>query len=88
MLADAAREGALGIVCLGDLVGYGADPIACVETLGERAVATVAGNHEHGALGLLDLDWFNPVARAATSGRATPSTRTTGPTSRRCRSAR
>ena len=66
MLADAAREGALGIACLGDLVGYGADPIACVETLGERAVAAVAGNHEHGALGLLDLDWFNPVARAAT----------------------
>ena len=48
MLADAAREGVLGILCLGDLVGYGADPIACVETLGERAVAAVAGNHEHG----------------------------------------
>jgi hypothetical protein len=66
VLADAAREGVLGIVCLGDLVGYGADPIACVEMLGERAVAAVAGNHEHGALGLLDLDWFNPAARAAT----------------------
>jgi diadenosine tetraphosphatase ApaH/serine/threonine PP2A family protein phosphatase len=66
VLADAAREGALGIVCLGDVVGYGADPVACVETLGERAVAIVAGNHEHGALGRLDLDWFNPIAREAT----------------------
>ena len=39
--------------------------MACVETVGERASAMVAGNHEHGALGLLDLTWFNPWARAA-----------------------
>lgn len=65
MLADAASEGALSILCLGDLVGYGADPVACVERVGERASAMVAGNHEHGALGLLDLRWFNPWARAA-----------------------
>ena len=65
MLADAAGEGALGILCLGDLVGYGADPTACVERIGERAVGIVAGNHEHGALGIMDLGWFNPIARAA-----------------------
>lgn len=65
MLADAAREGAREVLCLGDLVGYGADPVACVEMVGERASAMVAGNHEHGALGLLDLTWFNPWARAA-----------------------
>ena len=35
------------MLCLGDLVGYGADPLACVEPLGERADAIVAGNHEH-----------------------------------------
>ena len=72
MLADAASEGALEILCLGDLVGYGADPVACVERVGERASAMVAGNHEHAALGLLDLRWFNPYARAAaewTAGR-------------------
>jgi diadenosine tetraphosphatase ApaH/serine/threonine PP2A family protein phosphatase len=65
VLADAAGAGALGIVCLGDVVGYGADPMACVETVGERALTTVAGNHEHGALGVMDLGWFNPIARAA-----------------------
>jgi diadenosine tetraphosphatase ApaH/serine/threonine PP2A family protein phosphatase len=65
VLADAASEGAHAILCLGDLVGYGADPVACVERVGERAAAMVAGNHEHGALGLLDLRWFNPWARAA-----------------------
>ena len=65
VLADAASEGALGVLCLGDAVGYGADPVACVELLGERSTGMVAGNHEYGALGLLDLRWFNPVARAA-----------------------
>jgi len=65
VLADAAAEGALGILCLGDVVGYGADPNACVEILGERAARIVAGNHEHGALGLLNLDWFNSAARAS-----------------------
>ncbi len=53
------------MVCLGDVVGYGADPAACIDMLAERTVGAVAGNHEHGALGLMDLEWFNPVARAA-----------------------
>src|SRR5262245_17684709 len=53
VLADAAGQGVLGVLCLGDVVGYGADPIACVELLGERAARIVAGNHEYGALGKL-----------------------------------
>jgi diadenosine tetraphosphatase ApaH/serine/threonine PP2A family protein phosphatase len=65
VLADAAVQGAGGILCLGDLVGYGADPVACLEQVGEQATAVVAGNHEHGTLGLMDLSWFNQVARAA-----------------------
>jgi diadenosine tetraphosphatase ApaH/serine/threonine PP2A family protein phosphatase len=65
VLADAASEGALGILCLGDTVGYGADPAPCIELLGERSTRMVAGNHEHGALGLLDVRWFNAAARTA-----------------------
>jgi diadenosine tetraphosphatase ApaH/serine/threonine PP2A family protein phosphatase len=65
VLADAADAGAHAVACLGDLVGYGADPVACLERLGEQAVAAVAGNHEHGALGTLTLEWFNPAAKAA-----------------------
>ena len=65
VLADAASEGALGILCMGDTVGYGADPVPCIELLGERSFRHVAGNHEHGALGLVNLQWFNPAARAA-----------------------
>jgi diadenosine tetraphosphatase ApaH/serine/threonine PP2A family protein phosphatase len=65
VLADAASEGALGMLCLGDTIGYGADPVPCIELLGERSLLMVAGNHEHGALGLLDAGWFNAAARAA-----------------------
>ena len=64
VLADAApRTDAL--VCLGDLVGYGADPAACIELVAARAEAIVSGNHEHAVAGLIDLDWFNAYARAA-----------------------
>jgi diadenosine tetraphosphatase ApaH/serine/threonine PP2A family protein phosphatase len=65
VLQDADAQGARAVLCLGDVVGYGADPIACVDRVGERAVAIVAGNHEWGALGLMNLEWFNPVAQAA-----------------------
>ena len=46
-------------------MGYGPQPEPCLELMAERAVALVGGNHEHGVAGLLDLDWFNPHARAA-----------------------
>jgi diadenosine tetraphosphatase ApaH/serine/threonine PP2A family protein phosphatase len=64
VLADAA-DAADAILCLGDILGYGADPAACLELVGERAQAVVAGNHEHGVSGRLDLRWFNDYARAA-----------------------
>lgn len=64
VLADVAGR-ADAILCLGDVVGYGADPRACIERLAERAQVITAGNHEHAVAGLLDLDWFNPYARAA-----------------------
>ena len=65
VLGDAAGAGARAVLSLGDVVGYGADPVACVEQVGESAVAAVAGNHEHGALGLTSTDWFSPFAKAA-----------------------
>ena len=64
VLDDAAGR-ADAVLCLGDVVGYGADPEACVELLAERAQAIVAGNHEYGVAGRLDLGWFNRWARAA-----------------------
>jgi diadenosine tetraphosphatase ApaH/serine/threonine PP2A family protein phosphatase len=60
-----------GLLCLGDVVGYGADPDACLELIAERGTVLVAGNHEHGVTGQLDLEWFNPAARAAVKWTAT-----------------
>jgi diadenosine tetraphosphatase ApaH/serine/threonine PP2A family protein phosphatase len=64
VLAHAASR-ADALLVLGDVVGYGADPEACIDRIAGRAQAVVAGNHEHGVVGLLGLDWFNDRARAA-----------------------
>jgi diadenosine tetraphosphatase ApaH/serine/threonine PP2A family protein phosphatase len=53
------------VLCLGDTVGYGADPLACVELIAERAQAIVGGNHEHAVAGRLGMAWFNRYARVA-----------------------
>jgi predicted phosphodiesterase len=52
-------------VCCGDLVGYGADPNPVVEWVRANCTATVRGNHDRACTGQEDLEWFNPVARAA-----------------------
>jgi len=33
-------------LCTGDLVGYGADPVACMELVREAGIKTVQGNHD------------------------------------------
>ncbi|MCC7018944.1 MAG: metallophosphoesterase family protein [Ardenticatenales bacterium] len=51
---------------LGDAVGYGPDPEACVQRLIDVAPTVwLAGNHDHAALGKLDVSDFNPEAREA-----------------------
>ena len=53
------------ILCLGDVVGYGADPDRVTEWVRENAELTVRGNHDKACAGLDDLEWFNPVARVS-----------------------
>jgi predicted phosphodiesterase len=53
------------LVCLGDLVGYNADPEPCAATVLERAAVCIRGNHDKAVTGLMGLDWFNPVAAEA-----------------------
>jgi predicted phosphodiesterase len=43
------------VVCLGDIVGYNADPDECVATVRSRCAASIAGNHELIGLGRLDF---------------------------------
>jgi diadenosine tetraphosphatase ApaH/serine/threonine PP2A family protein phosphatase len=51
--------------CLGDLVGYGPRPNPCCTTVRERASLCLAGNHDLGVLGRLDLAEFAPDAVAS-----------------------
>jgi predicted phosphodiesterase len=53
------------ILCCGDLVGYGADPNPVVDWVRDHVKATVRGNHDRACVGLEDLEWFNPIAQAA-----------------------
>ena len=52
-------------LCLGDVVGYGADPSACLTRLTTSHATVVGGNHDVACLGKLDLGWFNETARRA-----------------------
>ncbi|MEE3260038.1 MAG: metallophosphoesterase family protein [Candidatus Latescibacterota bacterium] len=52
-------------LCLGDIVGYGADPQACLHRVRELTDAVILGNHDAAAVGLQDLAYFNPHARRA-----------------------
>jgi predicted phosphodiesterase len=66
---DAVVDHAAGrydqVICCGDLVGYGADPNRIVEWVRAHCPVTVRGNHDKACTGLDDLEWFNPVAKAA-----------------------
>jgi predicted phosphodiesterase len=53
------------LYCLGDIVGYNADPEACLEAVLARATLVVRGNHDKAVAGLMDLTWFNHTARDA-----------------------
>ncbi len=53
------------IWCLGDIVGYGPEPKKCIEVLRDCTRVCVAGNHDLGAVGKIDLSLFNPLAAEA-----------------------
>jgi predicted phosphodiesterase len=51
--------------CLGDLVGYGADPDDCVDLAREHASICLAGNHDLGVRGTIPLEQFSRGAALA-----------------------
>ena len=67
---EAAENQFDAVLCLGDVVGYGAHPNECCEVVRDLisrfpAGTCLMGNHDAAALGIIDTSWFNPVARAA-----------------------
>ncbi|NUM35305.1 MAG: metallophosphoesterase family protein [Candidatus Brocadiae bacterium] len=52
-------------ICLGDIVGYGANPRECLQLVLEHKSLIVAGNHDYAVAGKLNIDFFNPYAKEA-----------------------
>jgi len=65
VLEDASQMGVTNYACLGDIVGYNADPAACLEIVREMKCPTVKGNHDEEASTNTPLDSMNSVAAAA-----------------------
>jgi diadenosine tetraphosphatase ApaH/serine/threonine PP2A family protein phosphatase len=66
VLKDIEQRGGMDeIWCLGDTVGYGPDPHECIALLRQQRHVCVAGNHDWGAIGKVDIADFNPDAAAA-----------------------
>src|SRR5258707_276564 len=65
VLADAKREKCDRFICLGDVVGYNADPQPCLAIVKELGCPVVKGNHDEYASSLCSLETFNPLAESA-----------------------
>ena len=65
MLEAVEREQPEELWCLGDLVGYGPRPNPCCAAIERRADLCLAGNHDLGVLGELDLSDFTGDAVVA-----------------------
>jgi diadenosine tetraphosphatase ApaH/serine/threonine PP2A family protein phosphatase len=65
VLAAVDAAGVDEIWCLGDVVGYGAQPDACAELIRERCQICLVGNHDLAVLGKLDISTFSETAAAA-----------------------
>jgi predicted phosphodiesterase len=65
VLADAEAHGATHYVCLGDVVGYNANPHECVEVVRNLNCPVVKGNHDEQASLTDELGGFNPLAEEA-----------------------
>src|SRR5919202_362373 len=65
VLADVRGTSATSIWCLGDVVGYGADPNDCCRLARAHATICLAGNHDLAVTGDLDLGEFSTGAALA-----------------------
>ena len=66
VMDDAAGRGDFDVIWgLGDLVGYGPDPEACVQLIRRYELLSVGGNHDFAAVGKRGAEDFNYAAKAA-----------------------
>jgi diadenosine tetraphosphatase ApaH/serine/threonine PP2A family protein phosphatase len=65
VLASIETVGVEEIWCLGDVVGYGAEPDDCADLVREHCALCLVGNHDLAVLGALDVSAFSEAAAAA-----------------------
>lgn len=65
VLNDIEKQKADVIHCLGDVVGYGSDPSACLTLVDKTCEIKLIGNHDHAALGESSTEDYSPVAKVA-----------------------
>jgi diadenosine tetraphosphatase ApaH/serine/threonine PP2A family protein phosphatase len=62
VIADAQAADVTDYMCVGDVVGYNADPVACLERIMEMNCAIVMGNHDQYCSTESELTDFHPLA--------------------------
>ena len=65
VLGSIEHAGVDELWCLGDVVGYGAQPDECATLVADRCSLCLVGNHDLAVLGELDVSAFSPAAAAA-----------------------
>ena len=59
------KESVDSYFCVGDVVGYGANPHECIEIVRDLSIPCVAGNHDWAVVDRVDTRYFNPLAKTA-----------------------
>ena len=59
------REKIDAYICLGDIVGYGANPEECAQAVKKIAKVTIVGNHDAAVSGRMDYSYYYDAARHA-----------------------
>jgi len=62
VMQDMHNKGIRSFVCLGDIVGYGANPKECIELVKQIGCPVVRGNHDHYCGAQTDLSAMNAAA--------------------------
>ena len=65
VLEDAKKQNCTHYVCLGDVVGYNANPKECLDIIRDTGMPSVKGNHDEYCSSETNLDGFNPHAAEA-----------------------
>lgn len=65
VLEDIKAQNCTHVVCLGDVVGYGANPKECLDLVREMKIPCIKGNHDEMCSVDKNLEGFNPYAAEA-----------------------